>query len=83
MRAGASLVETDTGFVLKPDRACRESLDFAKALLNFLRQCGTPVAIGGSVESDILTIQPLSARRHDDLKGCWIAWQARARPGAQ
>ena len=71
------LVETDSGFVVKPDSSRRDSRNFAKALLEFLRQCGRPFMVGGSVERDILTIQPLSAK-------AWrIAWQAHAEPGAQ
>ena len=77
------LVETDMGFVVKRDLSCRDSRSFAKALLEFLRQCGIPFMIGGSVGSDILTIQPLSARQLDDLKAWWIDRQAQAEPGAQ
>jgi hypothetical protein len=77
------LVETNTGFVLKPDHARLDPLGFAKALLDFLRQRDTPFVIGGSAESHILTIRPRCTRQHDELKAWWIAWQAQARPGPQ
>ena len=51
-------VETDTGFVVKPDRATPERRGFAKALLEFMRQHGMPFVIGGSMADDILTIRP-------------------------
>ena len=65
------LIETDAGFVLRPGDPSRDGRAFSRSLIEFLRRDGLAFAIGGSLESDILTIAPLSPLQRASLRAWW------------
>ncbi len=65
------LVETDAGFVLRPGDPSRDGRPVAKSLLEFLRCNELAFVIGGTWESDILTITPLSEPQRAGVRAWW------------
>jgi hypothetical protein len=77
------LAETDAGFVAKPGGALRDDRALVGELLDLLRRCGIPLVVGGAMDSDLLTIGPLSRRQRDEVATWWAARQRDAGPGPQ
>lgn len=77
------LAETDAGFVAKPGGALRDDRALVGDLLVLLRRCAIPFVIGGRMESDILTIEPLSRQQRADVAAWWLGRQREAGPQAQ